>query len=279
MTKQENSKPALEELSNQKKSKEDLEESKKQESVSANTKYLEPDKVSFSDFFNFIKKLEPKGDYQKFEEAVNVVYLSSEEKEDLKGELTVLAFEILAEKHLWNPTFITDFPLSVSPLTKKHRKSKYRLVERFEPYIASMELGNAYTELNDPIDQRKRLEQQERWLKKEIPAKAENQEPESVSSSSQNHHSHLGSHSRKSGNFQDSTQSSLNEHKNSQTKSKEEKLSESSHPIDENFIHALELGMPPTGGVGLGIERLVMILTDQKSIRDCILFPALKDKS
>ena len=194
---------------------------------------LDPDDISFHDFFAFIKILEPKGDYQKFEEALNMQCLPLKTEEDLKGELTVLAFEILAEKRLWNPTFITDFPLVVSPLTKKHRDDKKypRLVERFEPYIAGMELGNAYTELNDPIDQRQRLEQQERWSNKKTQKKAE-----------------------------------------------EKKLSENSHPIDENFIHALELGMPPTGGVGLGIERLVMILTDQKSIRDCILFPVLKDK-
>ena len=197
---------------------------------------IDPDKTEWHDFFKFVKKLEPKGDYQKFEEVLNQKnLLSQEDQEDLKGELTVLAFEILAEKHLWNPTFITDFPLSVSPLTKRHRESedsvgeKHRLVERFEPYIAGMELGNAYTELNDPIDQRNRLKQQERWSKKED--------------------------------------------------SKKQKTEESFQPIDENFIHALELGMPPTGGVGLGIERLIMILSNQKSIRDCILFPALKDKA
>ena len=210
---------------------------------------LDPDKTSFHDFFKFIKKLEPKGDYQKFEESLNTIELPKESEEDLKGELTVLAFEILAERHLWNPTFITDFPLSVSPLTKKHKdsgspiknkESKYRLVERFEPYIAGMELGNAYTELNDPIDQRKRLEQQKLILKKD---------------------SSLESRPLKDGNREQSPPK------------------ESPHPIDENFLHALELGMPPTGGVGLGIERLVMILSNQKSIRDCILFPALKDKS
>ena len=185
-------------------------------------KYLDPDKINFQDFLNFIKTLEPKGDYKKFQEALAKADLP--EEEDLKGELTVLAFEILAERHLWNPTFIIDFPLSVSPLTKQHRDSKYRLVERFEPYIAGMELGNAYTELNDPVDQKKRLLKQNRWG---------------------------AAHSKK-----------------------QEK--KESPAIDENFIHALEVGMPPTGGVGLGVERLVMILTDQKSIRDCILFPALK---
>ena len=220
-------------------------------------KFLDPDNISFPDFFNFIKELEPKGDYQKFEQALSFVApLSKEMEEHLKGELTVLAFEILAEEHLWNPTFIIDFPLSVSPLTKKHRDSKHSLVERFEPYIAGMELGNAYTELNDSIDQRQRLEKQERWSKKQDTVKIhENFQPQA------------DRHSRESGNPQRSNPI------------KNQSPQESSHPIDENFIHALELGMPPTGGVGLGIERLVMILMDQKSIRDCILFPALKDKS
>lgn len=201
-------------------------------------KNLDLDKVSFLDLFNFIKKLEPKEDYQKYEKALNIKHLPFEKKENLKGELAVLVFEVLAEKHLWNPTFIIDFPLSVSPLTKKHRnrQAKYKkLVERFEPYIAGMELGNAYTELNDPVDQKQRLEQQKSWLKKE----------------------------------------DLKDKKTSEDK----ETFKNSHPIDENFIHALEVGMPPTGGVGLGIERLVMILTNQKSIRDCILFPALKDKN
>ena len=243
---QENLKEALELLSNNRKKFENKKTLSKKD-----IKCLDPDKTSFHGFFNFIKKLEPKGDYQKFEESLNALELSKETEEDLKGELTVLAFEILAERHLWNPTFITDFPLSVSPLTKQHRdsgspitnkESKYRLVERFEPYIAGMELGNAYTELNDPIDQRNRLEQQKLTLKKD---------------------SSLESRSSEGGNLNPSP-------------SKEK---ESPHPIDENFLHALELGMPPTGGVGLGIERLVMILSNQKSIRDCILFPALKDKS
>lgn len=147
-----------------------------------------------------------------------------ERADELKDEMIMAAFELTAEKKFkeeyWNPVFITDFPLGVSPLTKKHRKwkengeSKYsRTVERFEPYIAGMEMGNAYTELNDPLEQKKRLKQQER---------------------------------------------------------------KDNHPVDENFLHALEVGMPPVGGVGLGIERLVMILTDEKSIKDSLLFPILK---
>lgn len=212
-----------------------------------NIKFLDPDKISFSDFFKFIKKLEPKGEYQKFETALSHDrLLSKEDQEDLKGELTVLAFEILAEKHLWNPTFIIDFPLAVSPLTKSHRKrQRQRLVERFEPYIAGMELGNAYTELNDPVEQRKRLTAQQRWSEASVP-ESQKQSLEKEAESSQ----------------------SLEGQKDQPPNSQE---------MDENFLHALEVGMPPTGGVGLGIERLVMILTDQKSIRDCILFPAQKN--
>ena len=111
-----------------------------------------------------------------------------EELEELKDELILMAFELTAEKELWNPTFITDFPLAVSPLTKKHREQP-RIVERFEPYIAGMELGNAYTELNDPVDQRQRLEQQ----------------------------------------------------KQQKQKTKKESDKDLSHPVDENFLHAMEV--------------------------------------
>jgi lysyl-tRNA synthetase class 2 len=126
-------------------------------------------------------------------------------------------FELSVEEHLWHPTFIVDFPKEVSPLTKTHRDDP-ELVERFEPYAAGMEIGNAYTELNDPIDQNQRLTEQEA----------------------------------------------------------QRGTDEEAHPMDHDFIHAIEVGMPPTGGVGLGIERIVMILTNRPSIRDIILFPTLK---
>jgi lysyl-tRNA synthetase class 2 len=135
------------------------------------------------------------------------------------GEMVMELFELAAEKHLWNPTFVLDHPEEISPLTKKHRSVK-GLVERFEPFAAYMEIGNAYSELNDPEDQRARLKAQE-------------------------------------------------------SKRREDKNSEA-HPMDEDFLHAIDVGMPPTGGVGLGIERLVMLLTDQNSIRDVILFPTMK---
>ena len=190
---------------------------------------IDPDKLSFKELFSFVKDLEPKISLEKIALAVES---KNKQEEDLKEELLVLAFELTAEKELWNPVFITDFPLSISPLTKKHRdKNQTRIVERFEPYIAGMEIGNAYTELNDPIDQRQRLTKQ----KKDLEGFKKEQ--------------------KKEGDFN------------------------LFQPIDENFLHALEVGMPPTGGVGLGIERLVMILTNQKNLRDSILFPVLKDKT
>ena len=129
------------------------------------------------------------------------------------------AFELTAEKHLWQPTFVIDFPVEVSPLTKKHR-TKSGLVERFEPIVAGMELGNAYTELNDPEDQLERLKEQEALRV----------------------------------------------------------IDEEAQPMDHDFAHAIDVGMPPTGGVGLGVERLVMMLTNQPSIRDILFFPTMKHK-
>lgn len=141
------------------------------------------------------------------------------EKPSSKGEMIMEAFELKAEEHLWNPTFVIDHPMEISPLTKSHRTHK-GLVERFEPFAAGMEIGNAYTELNDPEDQRARLEEQE---SKRV-------------------------------------------------------VDEEAQPMDDDFMHAIDTGMPPTGGVGLGVERIVMILTGQPSIRDIILFPTMKHK-
>lgn len=133
------------------------------------------------------------------------------------GEKQMKVFEIAAEPHLWQPTFVMDHPVEISPLTKIHRGNN-KLVERFEPFAACMEIGNSYSELNDPEEQRSRLKDQE----------------------------------AKRG------------------------VDEEAHPMDEDFLHAIETGMPPTGGVGLGIERVVMILTDRPSIRDIIFFPTMK---
>jgi lysyl-tRNA synthetase class 2 len=112
-----------------------------------------------------------------------------------------------------------DHPAEISPLTKKHR-TENGLVERFEPFAACMELGNSYSELNDPEDQYDRLKAQE----------------------------------------------------------DQRVVDEEAQPMDENFIHAIEVGMPPTGGVGLGVERIIMLLTNQSTIRDIILFPTMKPK-
>lgn len=133
------------------------------------------------------------------------------------GEKQMKVFELAAEQHLWQPTFVMDHPVEISPLTKIHRGNS-KLVERFEPFAACMEIGNSYSELNDPEEQRARLKDQE---------------------SKRGH-------------------------------------DEEAHPMDEDFLHAIETGMPPTGGVGLGIERLVMVLTNCPSIRDILFFPTMK---
>lgn len=144
---------------------------------------------------------------------------SDREKPGSRGEMIMEIFELAAEPHLWQPTFVMDHPLEISPLTKRHRKNP-DLVERFEPFAAFMEIGNAYSELNDPEEQFERLKEQEA---KRV-------------------------------------------------------VDEEAQPMDEDFVHAIDTGMPPTGGVGLGVDRIVTILTDRPSIRDIILFPTMKFK-
>ena len=145
----------------------------------------------------------------------NNVKLKGEER----GMIIAGVFEHFCEKQLIQPTFVIDYPQETTPLCKEKR-GKLGYVERFEPYIAGMEVGNAYSELNDPVRQKILLEKQARELKK--------------------------------GN-------------------------EEANPYDEDFVNALEYGMPPTGGLGLGIDRMIMLLTNSPSIRDVLLFPFMKN--
>jgi lysyl-tRNA synthetase class 2 len=134
------------------------------------------------------------------------------------GELLALCFETVAEEHLIQPTFIVDYPLEVSPLSKQ-KADNPNFVERFELYIGGMEIANAFSELNDPEEQRNRFQYQQNLR---------------------------------------------------------EKGDLTAHAIDEDYIRALSYGMPPTGGEGIGIDRLTMLLTNSRSIRDVILFPLLR---
>jgi lysyl-tRNA synthetase class 2 len=135
-----------------------------------------------------------------------------------RGKTIATIFEVVAEDHLIQPTIIYDFPLAVSPLSKQ-KPDEPEWVERFEFYIGGFEVGNAFSELNDPEEQRKRFEQQ---------------------------------------------------------LTQREHGDDEAHQMDEDYVRALSYGLPPTGGEGIGIDRLTMILTGARSIRDVILFPLLR---
>ncbi|MEO6119811.1 MAG: lysine--tRNA ligase [Terriglobales bacterium] len=149
------------------------------------------------------------------DESFNILFSS---ERDAIGLITVDLFEALAEDRLDKPTILYDFPVTVSPLAKQKPENP-DLVERFEVFVGGLEIGNAFSELNDPEEQRRRFEQQ---------------------------------------------------------LSEKERGDEEAHAMDEDYIRALSYGMPPTGGEGIGIDRVAMLLTGSRSIRDVILFPLLR---
>jgi lysyl-tRNA synthetase class 2 len=137
------------------------------------------------------------------------------------GKTIADLFEAVAEEHLIQPTIIYEFPMAISPLAKNSRNKDEAAdwVERFEVFVGGLEIGNAFSELNDPVEQRKRFEQQ---------------------------------------------------------LAEKERGDEEAHQMDEDYVRALSYGLPPTGGEGIGIDRLTMLMTDSYSIRDVILFPLMR---
>jgi lysyl-tRNA synthetase class 2 len=152
------------------------------------------------------------------EQVKDPAWLKGQSTRGTPGEALVDLFERMVEGQLIQPTLIYDFPIEMSPLSK-NKADEPAFVERFEIMAAGMEIANAYTELNDPLEQRRRFDQQ------------------------------LG---------------------------QREKGDEEAHQMDEDYLRALAYGMPPTGGEGIGIDRVVMLLTNSRSIRDVILFPLLR---
>ena len=166
-------------------------------------------------------------DFNKIETDEEAIDLAKEKNieipsgKETRGHIISLFFDEYVEKTLVQPTFVYDYPIEISPLAKK-KKDDPRLVERFEAFICGREYGNAFSELNDPIDQYERF-------KEEIAARENGDEEAGM--------------------------------------------------MDEDYVNALEIGLPPTGGLGIGIDRLVMLLTDSVSIRDVLLFPTMKPLS
>jgi lysyl-tRNA synthetase class 2 len=158
------------------------------------------------------------GDRPTLADVKNPSWLKQHSSKATPGEALADVFERVVEAQLIQPTIIYDYPVETSPLSK-NKPDEPEMVERFEIYIAGMEIGNAYTELNDPQEQRRRFDFQ------------------------------LGMR---------------------------ERGDEEAHQMDEDYVRALSYGMPPTGGEGIGIDRLTMILTGSRSIRDVILFPLLR---
>ena len=156
-------------------------------------------------------------DREKVDQLLKVLHVEFDPRLAL-GSLIGLLFDAVAEEHLIQPTIVYDFPIELSPLAKR-KKDDPSVVERFELFIGGMELANAYSELNDPVDQRSRFEGQ-------LEAR--------------------------------------------------DRGDEEAHEMDDDYIRALSYGMPPTAGEGIGIDRLTMILTDSRSIRDVILFPHMR---
>ena len=161
--------------------------------------------------FNEMKRLEQA---RKIADEKGVEYEAAAKK----GDILNLFFENFVEEHLIQPTFLMDHPVEISPLTKRKPENP-DYVERFEFFMNGWEMANAYSELNDPIDQRTRFKAQEELL-----AQGD----------------------------------------------------EEANRTDEDFLNALEIGMPPTGGIGYGIDRMCMLLTDSPAIRDVLLFPTMK---
>jgi lysyl-tRNA synthetase class 2 len=143
-------------------------------------------------------------------------------KESTKGEMMLALFERFCEEHLVQPTHIIDHPVESTPLCKTLRDGDPNMIERFESFCMGKELCNAYSELNDPVLQRKLLEEQAAKLR-------------------------AGA--------------------------------EEAHPMDEDFIQSIEYGMPPAGGIGIGIDRMVIMLLGTEGIRDVILFPTMRPEN